>query len=78
MRPAPDGVRRGTPEGDGVRPTAAPAGRRRERTPEPDARRVAPRTGARVGGAAHEAGAQDATVSAFYQTGGAYVADVGL
>jgi len=77
MRPAPDGVRRATPEGDGIRPAAPPAGRRRKRTREPDARRVAPRTGARAGRAAHGAGAQDATVSAFYQNGAAYVAEWG-
>jgi len=77
MRPAPDGVRQDTHEGDGVRLTALSGGRRRERTPEPDARRVAPRTGALVGGAAHGAGAQDATVSAIYQTGEAYVVEWG-
>jgi len=40
-------------------------------------RRVVPRTGARVGGASRGVGAQDATVSAFYQTGEAYVAQWG-
>ena len=38
---------------------------------------MAPRSGARVGGAPRGAGAQDATVSEIYQTGAAYVAEWG-
>jgi len=76
-RSAPAGADRDAPEGDATRTLAPSAGHRRWRTPEPEARRVAPRTGARVGGALRGVGAQDAAVSAFYQTGGAYVAQWG-